>query len=206
MNCKINTIIFDLGGVLVDWKPEYLYRKVFNGDEKKVQWFLTTICTSDWNAEQDSGRTIEEAENLKIAEFPEHEDLIRLYYNQWPQMFSGSIPENVNLFKALKDSGNYKIYALTNWSAEKWDKALELFPFFKDFDGVIVSGQEKTRKPYPKIYNLIIDKYGINPEKAIFIDDNEENIIAAKALKFRGIHYKTPQQLRGELHSLQLTF
>ncbi|WP_372769003.1 HAD family hydrolase [Lutibacter sp.] len=206
MKCKIDTVIFDLGGVLVDWKPEYLYREVFKGDEKKVTWFLNTVCTSIWNAEQDGGRTIEEAENLKIAEFPEHEDLIRLYYNQWHQMFSGSIAENVALFKKLKATGNYKIYALTNWSAEKWDKALELFPFFKDFDGVVVSGHEKTRKPLPKIYNLIINKYTINPEKAIFIDDNEENVIAALALKFHGIHYKSPQQLKDELHSLQLKF
>lgn len=206
MKCKIDTIIFDLGGVLVDWKPEYLYRKVFNGDEEKVQWFLNTVCSNDWNAGQDSGRTIEEAENLKIAEFPEHEDLIRLYYKQWHEMFSGSISENVALFKSLKASGNYKIYALTNWSAEKWDKALELFPFFNDFDGVVVSGQEKTRKPFPKIYNLIIDRYDINPEKAIFIDDNKENVVAAIALKFHGIHYESPQQLLKKLQTYQILF
>lgn len=206
MKCKIDTIIFDLGGVLVDWKPEYLYRKIFNGNEKKAQWFLNNVCTSAWNAEQDGGRTIEEAENVKISEFPEHEELIRLYYTQWHQMFSGSIEENVEIFKSLKASGNYKIYALTNWSAEKWDKALELFPFFQFFDGVVVSGQVKTRKPFPKIYNIIIDKYTIDPEKTIFIDDNEENIIAANALKFHGIHYKSPQQLLKELNTFKLRF
>lgn len=206
MNYKIDTIIFDLGGVLVDWKPEYLYRKVFNGNEKKVQWFLNNVCTSAWNAEQDGGRTIEDAENIKIAEFPEHEELIRLYYNQWHQMFSGPIEENVELFKQLKASGNYKIYALTNWSAEKWELALELFPFFNYFDGVVVSGQEKIRKPYPEIYNLIVDKFAINPENAIFIDDNEENVIAAKSLKIQGIHYKSHQQLLNELRANKLTF
>lgn len=206
MNCKIDTIIFDLGGVLVDWKPEYLYRKVFNGHEKKVEWFLNKVCTSAWNAEQDGGRTIEEAEKIKIAEFPEHADLIRLYYEQWHQMFSGPIEENVDLFKALKATGNYKIYALTNWSAEKWDMALELFPFFHFFDGVVVSGQEKMRKPHQEIYNLIIGKFSIKPENAIFIDDNEENVIAAKALKIHGIHYKSPQQLLNELRSYKLTF
>lgn len=204
MNYKIDTIIFDLGGVLVDWKPEYLYKKVFNGNEKKVKWFLEKVCTSAWNAEQDGGRTIEEAENIKIAEFPEHEDLIRLYYSQWHQMFSGPIEENVALFKSLKASGNYKIYALTNWSAEKWDMALELFPFFHYFDGVVVSGQEKMRKPFPEIYNLLIDKFAINPEKAVFIDDNEENVIAAKALKIYGIHYKSHLQLLNELRACKL--
>jgi 2-haloacid dehalogenase len=206
MTNKIDTVIFDLGGVLVDWKPEYLYRKVFNGNEKKVQWFLNNVCTSAWNAEQDGGRTIEEAENIKIAEFPEHADLIRLFYSEWHQMFSGPIEENVALFKSLKASGNYKIYALTNWSAEKWDLGLELFPFFNYFDGVVVSGQEKMRKPYPKIYNLIFDKFAINPESAIFIDDNEENIIAAKTLKLHGIHCKSPQQLLNELKSHKIIF
>jgi len=204
MKCNIDTIIFDLGGVLVDWKPEYLYRKVFNGNEKKVQWFLNNVCTSAWNAEQDAGRTIEEAENVKIAEFPEHEHLIRLFYSKWHQMFSGSIEENVALFKALKASGNFKIYALTNWSAEKWDLGLELFPFFNYFDGVVVSGQEKMRKPYLEIYELILNRFQINPEKTIFIDDNEENVIAAKALKLHGIHYKSPQQLLNELKSHKL--
>lgn len=206
MTNKIDTIIFDLGGVLVDWKPEYLYRKVFNGNEKKVQWFLSNICTSAWNAEQDGGRTIEEAENLKIAEFPGHEDLIRLYYSQWHQMFSGPIEENVELFKQLKASGNYKIYALTNWSAEKWELALELFPFFQYFDGVVVSGQEKMRKPFPEIYELILNRFQIIPENAIFIDDNEENVIAAKALKINGVHYKSPQQLLNELQAYKLIF
>lgn len=206
MTNNIDTVIFDLGGVLVDWKPEYLYRKVFNGNEKKVEWFLSKVCTSAWNAEQDGGRSIEEAENLKIDEFPEHEDLIRLYYNRWHEMFSAPIEENVALFKSLKASGNYKIYALTNWSAEKWELALELFPFFKYFDGVVVSGQEKMRKPSPEIYNLILNRFQINPEKAIFIDDNEENVIAAKALKIQGIHYKSPQQLLNELKSHKIIF
>ena len=191
MKNQIDTIIFDLGGVLVDWKPEYVYRKVFNGNEEKVQWFLNTICTPEWNIEQDGGRTIKEAVQLKIAEFPQYEDLIRLFYNEWEHMFSGPITKNVELFKKLKASKKYKIYALTNWSAEKWDKALELFPFFNDFDGVIVSGQEKTRKPNPEIYNILLNRYNITPKNAIFIDDNEENIITAKSLNLNSIHYKT---------------
>ncbi|SNR33472.1 HAD family hydrolase [Lutibacter flavus] len=206
MSPKINTIIFDLGGVLVDWKPEYLYLKVFNGDEEKVKWFLNTVCTPEWNAEQDAGRTIEEANAIKIAEFPQYEKLIRLFYSDWPQMFSGPILENVELFKKLKASGNYKIYALTNWSAEKWDKALELFPFFNDFDGVVVSGQEKTRKPFPEIYKIILNRYNITPEKALFIDDNLDNIIAANNLKIQGIHFKNGKQLKKELQFAQLKY
>ena len=206
MNYKINTIIFDLGGVLVDWKPEYLYRKVFNGDEEKMNWFLQNVCTMEWNMEQDAGRTIEEATTVKIAEFPQYESLIRLFYAEWTQMFSGPIMENVELFKKLKASGNYKIYALTNWSAEKWEVALELFPFFKDFDGVVVSGQEKTRKPFPAIYKIILNRYQINPEKTIFIDDNLDNIVAANNLKIQGIHFKRTISLKKELHFAQLKY
>lgn len=200
MKPKIDTIIFDLGGVLVDWNPEYVYRKVFNNDHEKVQWFLNTVCTSEWNIEQDAGRTIEEALHLKISEFPQYEDWIRLYYAEWHNMFSGAIDENVKLFKHLKGLGKYNIYALTNWSAETWTKALELFPFYNDFDGIVVSGQEKTRKPFPEIYNIIINRFNIIPVNTLFIDDNKENIAAAKLLKLNGIHYKSHHQLLKELH------
>lgn len=206
MENKIDTIIFDLGGVLVDWNPVYLYRKVFNGDEEKMNWFLQNVCTMDWNMEQDGGRTIAEGNAIKIAEFPEYEDLINLYYGKWTQMLSGPITENVELFKKLKKSGNYKIYALTNWSNEKWDIAVEIFPFFRDFDGVVVSGKEKIRKPSPEIYNLILNRYQINPEKAIFIDDNIDNIVAAKTFKIQGVHFKSDSSLKKELELLKLTF
>ena len=199
MNSKIETIIFDLGGVLVDWKPEYVYRKVFNNDEEKVQWFLNTVCTPEWNIEQDAGRTIEEGVNIKIKEFPQYEEWIRLFYNEWHNMFSGPIQENVELFKDLKNSGNYNIYALTNWSAEKWDLALELFPFFKDFDGVVVSGREKTRKPFPEIYTLILNRFNINPKSTIFIDDNFDNVQAAKTLDIQSIRYTPSVDLKLEL-------
>ncbi len=199
MTKNIDTIIFDLGGVLVDWKPEYVYRKVFNNDENKVRWFLNTVCTQGWNEEQDGGRTIEEAVKFKVAEFPEYEKWIKMYYTEWRNMFSGPIEENLNLFKTLKANGKYKIYALTNWSAEKWEEGKELFPFFNDFEGVVVSGQEKTRKPFAKIYTIILNKFNIHPKNAIFIDDNKNNVVAAKALNFNGIHFTTTSQLLDDL-------
>ncbi len=201
MKPKIDTIIFDLGGVLVDWNPEYVYRKVFNNDNEKVHWFLNTVCTSEWNIEQDAGRTIAEALQLKISEFPQYEEWIRLYYSEWHNMFSGTIDENVTLFKRLKATGKYKIYALTNWSAETWTKALELFPFYNDFDGVVVSGQERTRKPFPEIYTIIFNRFKINPVNTLFIDDNKDNIATAIQLKLNGIHYTSYHQLRKELNS-----
>ncbi len=199
MKPQINTIIFDLGGVLVDWNPMYVYTQEFNGDVEKAKWFLENVCTPKWNIEQDGGRTIKEAVNLKIKEFPQYKSLIRLYYEKWHLMFSGAIEENVTLFQKLKASKKYKIYALTNWSAEKWDKALELFPFLNDFDGVVVSGIEKTRKPFSKIYEIILERYNIIPQNAVFIDDNLKNVEKAKELGIHAIQCKNPSQVREDL-------
>ncbi|UMB61466.1 HAD family phosphatase [Lutibacter sp. A80] len=204
MKAEIDTIIFDLGGVLVDWKPEYLYRKIFNGDEQKVQWFLNNVCTPQWNIEQDAGRTIAEANAIKIAEFPEYEKEIISFYKRWDEMFSGPIKENLQLFKKLKASKKYKIYALTNWSAEKWEVGIKLFPFFNDFDGVIVSGKVKLIKPFPEIYKLILNTYNITPEKAIFIDDNKKNVLTANNLNINGIHYTKELDLINKLKDLKI--
>ena len=204
MSCKIDTIIFDLGGVLVDWNPKYVYLKAFNNDETKVNWFLKTVCTSEWNLQQDAGRTIAEANAIKIEQFPEYKDFIKLFYDKWPDMFKGPINENVAIFNKFISSKNYKVYALTNWSAEKWEKALELFPFFKKFDGVVVSGKEKVIKPNPEIYKTLFTRFKINPEKAVFIDDNLENIIAAKKLKLTGICYSRSVNLMTELNKLNI--
>jgi 2-haloacid dehalogenase len=199
MKHAIDTIIFDLGGVLVDWNPEYIYRNIFKGNESKMTWFLNNVCTPTWNLEQDSGRKIADGVALKIAEFPEYETEIKLFYDKWEFMFSGIIEENVQLFKQLKARKNYKLYALTNWCAEKWDKALELFPFFNEFDGVVVSGQEKCRKPFPEIYNILLNRFEITPENSIFIDDNFQNIIAAKKFNINGIHFKSDTNLKETL-------
>ncbi|WP_298366558.1 HAD family phosphatase [uncultured Lutibacter sp.] len=204
MSCKIDTIIFDLGGVLVDWNPKYVYLKAFNNDETKVNWFLNTVCSSEWNLQQDAGRTIAEANAIKIEQFPEYKDFIKLFYDKWPDMFKGPINENVAIFNKFISSKNYKVYALTNWSAEKWEKALELFPFFKKFDGVVVSGKEKVIKPNPEIYKTLFTRFKINPEKAVFIDDNLENIIAAKKLKLTGICYSRSVNLMTELNKLNI--
>ncbi len=204
MNSKIDTIIFDLGGVLVDWNPRNLYKKVFSSDEE-VEWFLENVCTTAWNEEQDAGRTIAEANKLKISEFPEYEKEINLFYERWEEMFTGSISENVKIQQSLIKNPNYRVYALTNWSAEKWEKGKELFPFFNDFEGVIVSGQEKIRKPYDKIYQLLIKRFNINPKTTVFIDDNFKNTIASAKNGVKSIHFKSPQQLKNELQDLGVT-
>lgn len=195
----IRNIVFDLGGVLVRWDPAHLYRKIFN-DELRVQDFLDRVCTYEWNLEQDRGRTIDEANRQKIEEFPEYEKEIKAYYGRWDEMFDGIIVENVRILEQLLDNDEYNVFALTNWSHETFPIALRLFPFFGDFDGVVVSGEEGVIKPDPAIYQTLLDRYNLIPEECVFIDDRKENVDAAIAMKFMGIHYYTPAvSLAGEL-------
>ncbi|TNJ46534.1 HAD family phosphatase [Tamlana fucoidanivorans] len=191
----INTIIFDLGGVLIDWNPEYVFIDVFNGDRDKMHWFLKHVCTPDWNENQDAGYTLEQATKDRITLFPEYENEIGAFYGRWPEMLGGAIEGSVSILNRLRESKHYKIIALTNWSAETFPIALKKFDFLQWFEGIVVSGEEKTRKPFDDIYKLTLQRYNINPEQALFIDDNLRNIEAAQALGIRSIHFKSPEQL-----------
>ena len=197
----IDTLVFDLGGVLIDWNPEYLYNKIIP-DEQERKWFLSTICTPDWNEEQDAGRSLQEATEHLVKKFPEHEKSIRAYYGRWKEMLGGPIHETVEVFRELKDRGKLKLYALTNWSAETFPVALELYDFLHWFDGRLVSGEEKVRKPFPEIYNLLIERFGIDPKRAIYVDDNIRNVLPARDLGFLGIHFRTPALFKEELKRL----
>lgn len=203
---KINTIIYDLGGVLIDWNPKYVYRKVFNGDEAKVDWFLNNICTHEWNEEHDAGRLIEEGNNVLIEQYPEHETLIRTYYERWHEMLGGPIKEGVAILDKLKEANEQRLYALTNWSAETFPIAIERYGFLQYFEGIVVSGEEKTRKPFRKIYEIILDRYNLTPENAVFIDDNLQNVQGARALGIHAIQFKNSRQLTNELHHLGVHF
>lgn len=195
---NINNIIFDLGGVLIDWNPDYMYKKIIQ-DENQRKWFLENICTSDWNEAQDGGRSIEEANELLIQSFPEYKELILAYYTRWEEMLNGPIVGTVDIFRSLKSQNKHGIYALTNWSAETFPRALELFDFLHWFDGRVVSGEEKTRKPFKEIYDIIINRFDLIPTETLFIDDNLRNIQAAQALGIVSIHFQSPEQLRKEL-------
>lgn len=195
---KINTIIFDLGGVLIDWNPRYLYRKIFKTEEE-VEWFLKNICTSDWNEQQDAGRSFAEATAELVGKFPEHEPAIRAWYDRWTETINGSISGTVDILQAIRDSKKYRLYALTNWSAESFPWAFDNFEFLKWFEGIAVSGVEKTRKPFPDFYQILLDRYKINPSEAVFIDDSHRNVLGGEALGIKGIHFQSPEQLKSEL-------
>src|SRR3569833_3029423 len=194
----INTIIFDLGAVLIDWNPHYMYRTIFN-DEEEMKNFLATVTTSDWNEEQDAGRPLAEGTEILVKQFPEHEDNIRAFYGRWDEMLGEAFHDTVEVFKDLKESGKYKIYALTNWSAETFPVALERFELLNWFDGVVVSGAEKMRKPAPEYYQLLLDRYNVKADEALFIDDNYRNILAAEKLGIHCIHFVGTEDLREQL-------
>lgn len=193
---QIKNIVFDFGGVLIDWNPEYLYRKVFRSEED-MDYFLKHICNSDWNTMQDAGRPISEATALLQAEYPEYKDEIALFYSRWEEMLGGIFEENVKLIKPLKQK--YNVYGLTNWSAETLPTAMALYDFFVDLDGIVVSGEEKLVKPNPKLFKIMLDRFQIRAEESLFIDDNAANIRAAQELGFHTIWLANGVNLEKEL-------
>jgi 2-haloacid dehalogenase len=199
MKNNFDTVVFDLGAVLIDWNPRHLYRKIFK-TEDEITWFLENICTSEWNDEQDAGRSFADATEELVAKHPEWEVPVRAWYSRWQETIQGPIHETVDILKEIKESGNYRLYALTNWSAETFPWALNTFDFLHWFEGIVVSGVEKMRKPNPQFFQILFDRYHIDPAKALFIDDNLKNIEAGKLIGLTTIHFQSPAQLKKELN------
>jgi len=196
-------VVFDLGGVLLDWDPRHLYRKLFPGDEAAMEAFLGEVCTVDWNERQDAGRTFAEA----VAELmPKHEDkrhLIEAFGRRFDEMIPGALDGTVEIARELKGRG-VPLYALTNWSSETFPSQRVRFPFLDWFDGIVVSGDEGVIKPDLRIFRILLDRYGVAADESVFIDDNPKNAQAASALGIHGIHFHSPAQLRRELAALRL--
>jgi len=201
---KIKYVIFDLGGVLLDWNPEYLYEKVFKGDQEKMKWFLQNVCTPHWNMEQDAGRTFEEGTRILLKTFAEYESEIRLFFDRWEEMLRDEIKDTVRILNELKSLNKVKLYALTNWSSETFPIAKRRFNMLKSFEGIVVSGEEFTRKPYPQIYEITLKRFGLKPEHCLFIDDSLENVEGARKMGINGLHYHNPSQLKEALQQLNV--
>ena len=195
----IKNIIFDLGGVLIDWNPDYVFLKVFKGDKLKLKEFYEKVCTFEWNENQDAGYPLDKATEERIKIFPEHEDQIRMYYGKWEEMIGGEIKEVVTILKNIVRENKFRVFALTNWSAETFPIALKKFDFLHLFEGIVVSGTEKTRKPFSDIYEIILNRYNLIASESIFIDDNIRNIKAANKFGIKTIHFKDPLQLKTDL-------
>jgi 2-haloacid dehalogenase len=195
-----------LGGVLIDWNPEYVYLEVFEGDRKKMQWFFDEICTMDWNENQDAGYPLQKATEDRVKMFPQYEEWIRMYYGRWEEMLGEAIEDTVTILNQLLENPDYRVVALTNWSAETFTVALSRFEFLHRFEGIVVSGTEKTRKPFPEIYQLTLDRYEFKAQESLFIDDNLRNLESASAMDIQTIHFKNPNDLKSNLKQMGIHF
>lgn len=198
---RFRNVIFDFGGVLVDWNPRYLYRDYFQ-NENEMEYFLKYICSPEWNLEQDRGRPLSEGIVLLQSKFPEFHSMIELFYDKWEPMLKSGNAKTIDLLYKLKKK--YKIYGLSNWSAETISIAYKKFSFFKEFDGIVISGQEKMIKPNKQIYHLLLDRYNLNIEETIFIDDEINNIKAAKEIGLYTIHYESANKLEDSLSEINM--
>lgn len=198
----MKTIVFDLGGVLIDWNPRYLYKKMFASADE-MEYFLANICPPQWNALLDAGRPFAEALAEAKAKFPAYAAQIDAYGARWGEMLGGAVEGSVAVLRDVKAKG-YPLYALTNWSAETFPVAQEKYAFLTWFDGVLVSGAEKLAKPDPAIYKRLLAKFNLRADECIFIDDNEANVAAARKLGFQTVHFLSPDLLRTELTRLQV--
>ncbi len=199
----VSAVVFDLGGVLIDWDPRYLYRSLFGGDEAAMDRFLSTVCTPDWNRGQDAGRPWSEAISALVAEHPEHADLIRAFWDRWPETLGDAIAPTVDVLADLRAAG-IPLYALSNWSAETFPIARPRYPFLDWFDGIVISGEVGAAKPDRRIYEALLERHDLDPASLAFVDDVPANVEAAEGLGMRGLTFTGAAALRRDLEALGL--
>ena len=199
----ISAIVFDFGGVLIDWNPYYLFRRFFGDDAQKTARFLAEINFQAWNLQLDQGRVFADVISEVKHRFPAHRALIQAYEERWEETLAGPIQPTVEILHELRQAG-HRLYGLTNWSAETFAPQRGRFEFLSWFAGIVVSGQEGVIKPDPLIFRILLERYRIAPEEAVYIDDNPGNAAAAMALGIHGIHFRSPELLRRELETLDI--
>jgi 2-haloacid dehalogenase len=197
---SVTTIVFDIGNVLIEWDPRHLYRKIFS-DLAQMEWFLRHVCSDEWNLEQDRGRPFAEAVEERIARFPEFAAEIRAYDERWEEMLNGPIGGSVGVLGQLRARG-WPIFAITNFSREKYVVACQRFRFLTEFEGTIVSAHERLVKPSAEIFQCFLSRYGRQAEECLFIDDSPANIAAARSLGFHTVHFAGADKLGADLAQL----
>ena len=201
---RIRAAVFDLGGVLIDWDPRHLYRRVFGPDEAAMERFLATVCTAEWNAEQDRGRPFSEAVAELAADAPEHRANIEAYFDRWGEMLGGQIPGTESVLIELRSAG-IRLYGLSNCSAETFPVAIDRFPCLSMFDGIVVSGSEGIAKPDPAIFEILCERYGLDSAACMFVDDAPANVRAAREAGFaHAIDFPSAAELRSRLLEIQV--
>jgi 2-haloacid dehalogenase len=199
---RVDTVIFDLGEVLIPWDPRTLYRKLIP-DAVEMERFLAEVCSPDWNARQDRGRSLVAGTAELVAAYPQYEPWIRAFYDRWLEMLGGSIRGSEELVRELKAKG-FRVLALSNWSGETFPLARPRYPVLEEFEGIVISGPEGLIKPDPDIYRLLCERYRVVPERAVFLDDSLANVEGARAIGMQAIQFHSPLQARAALAALGL--
>ncbi len=199
----IKNIIFDFGGVLIDWNPLHLYNRYFLGDEAKARWFIDNICTMEWNVQMDAGKPFADGIRELTALHPEWADAIAAYRARWQEMIGGPIPGMTDVVHQLKDAG-YHVFGLSNWSWETLSTIIDDYPVIKELEGVVISGLEYVIKPQPEIYRLLLERYRLKADECVFIDDNLANVQGAEAVGIHGLLFAGPEMLKEEFKKLHI--
>lgn len=199
-NGSIEAIIFDLGGVLLDWDPRYLYRKMFD-DEEAMERFLGEVCTMRWHEANDRGVPFEVTCAQLAAEHPEHAEAIWAWGTRTEEMVGGPIDGSVEILRELVRDGAVRLFALTNMEAHTYPLRRDRYEFLRWFEGTVVSSTEGVIKPDARIYEVLLERYGLDPASTLMIDDNPRNIAAAQALGMPTILFESPEALRAELEA-----
>lgn len=195
-------VIFDLGGVLLDWNPRHLYRKLFD-DEAEMEDFLARVLNTACNAQFDAGRPMAEGLAELTSRFPEYAGPIQAFQTRWPETVAGALEETVGILAELRQRG-HRLYVLSNFSAETFPQALDRFAFLKWFDGVVISGEVGVIKPDPGIYRILFERHGVDPAGAIFVDDIPANVAAGRAFGLDALHFTSAGALRAALERRSL--
>lgn len=194
---NIKNVVFDFGGVLVDWNPYHLYDKYF-GSSEKATWFLENICRYSWNLQMDKGKLFSEGVAELQAIYPEWSEAIGIYHTRWIEMMGGEVEGTPDLLRRLKAAG-YRVFGLSNWSMETFPLVRDEFPIFKELEGKVISGEELMVKPEPEIYHCLFERYSLVPEESVFIDDNADNVAGAKAVGMKAVQFVGAQALERTL-------
>jgi 2-haloacid dehalogenase len=196
----IKNVVFDFGRVLIDWDPRNLFRKVFESEEE-MEYFLANVCTQEWNNLQDSERTYAEGIAELVPKFPHYEREINIYFDRWIEMLGEEYPATAKLKKILRAEG-YRLYGLSNWSAETFPQVEATYTFMKDLDGMVISGYEGVQKPDERIYRILLERYNLRPEETVFFDDNIDNVIGAREVGIHAILFRDAEQAERDLNTL----
>ena len=193
----MKNIVFDFGGVLVDWNPHHLYDKYF-GSVEKAEWFLNNICLYSWNIQMDGGKPFAEGVAELQTEYPEWSEAIAIYHTRWIEMMGGEIEGMADIVRRLKEAG-YGVYGLTNWSSETFPLVKDKYAIFKQLDGMVVSGEEHLLKPDAAIYKCLLERYNLQAEESLFVDDNADNVTGARNVGMKAVRFTSVAELEREL-------